>query len=786
NDTFIFNHNEVTLYKWVQEYEPSLFKRIQKLVKKGRWHIMGGWYLQPDCNMPSGESFVRQILLGKSYFKKHFGVEPTTAINFDPFGHTRGLVQILAKSGYDSYLFGRPTADDKDFKLAADDFIWSGYDGSRVKAHRFEFPYNSPLGKAKEKIEKWIIDHSDKEISTMLWGVGNHGGGPSRIDVRNVNKLIEETNDIRIKHSTPEEYFENITKSEKKLPLHENDLNPWAIGCYTSQILIKQKHRLLENGIYALEKMASTASAQGLMEYPYEDIHEALCDLMVTEFHDILPGSSIEPVEQAAIRQADHGLEIVSRLKARAFFALASGQKKAKEGEIPVLVYNPHPFNVRQQLECEFNMADCNFDGGFHKVDAWQGKHCLATQVEKEISNLNHEWRKRIAFEAELTPGMNRFDCRLKKLDSKPEKALKASSGKIIFKTSDLEVVINTRTGLVDRYRSQGLDCVKPRTFEPLVIADNHDSWDMYSSSFRKLLGGFRLMNREDGSRFSGIAEKNISSVRVIEDGSVRSVVEAVFSYGNSSIMQRYKLPKQGTEIEVEVHVHWQEKDKMLKLSIPTAMTKSKYIGQVAYGVQDLPLAGNEAVAQKWVGVVSKKDNFALTCINDGSYGSDFSKDGLRLTLLRSPAYAADIDDTSIPNDRYTPRSDQGLRCFRFWFNAGELDERLERIDREALAKNEKPFALSFFPPGLGEKTKALATLSDDVVQITAMKRAESSEDIIIRLFEPTGEKRSTVLSLPAIDKKIKLNLSAFEIKTLKVNPKTGAIKEVNLLEKNV
>ncbi len=105
---FIFNHNEVTLYKWVQEYEPSLFKRIQKLVRQGRWNIMGGWYLQPDCNMPSGESFVRQILLGKSYFKEHFGVNVTTAINFDPFGHTRGLVQILAKSGFDSYLFGRP------------------------------------------------------------------------------------------------------------------------------------------------------------------------------------------------------------------------------------------------------------------------------------------------------------------------------------------------------------------------------------------------------------------------------------------------------------------------------------------------------------------------------------------------------------------------------------------------------------------------------------------------------------------------------------------------------
>src|SRR3989339_667279 len=130
NETFVFNHNEVILYEWVRQYEPSLFKRIQKLVKDGKWNIMGGWYLQPDCNMPSGESFVRQILLGKSYFKEHFGVDITTAVNFDSFGHTRGLVQILNKTGYDSYLFGRPFQDD--CPLPADEFIWVGYDGSEV------------------------------------------------------------------------------------------------------------------------------------------------------------------------------------------------------------------------------------------------------------------------------------------------------------------------------------------------------------------------------------------------------------------------------------------------------------------------------------------------------------------------------------------------------------------------------------------------------------------------------------------------------------------------------
>ena len=110
-DGFVFNHNEALLYEWVEEYEPALFQRLQRLVQEKKWHIMGGWYLQPDCVMPSGESLTRQIETGRKYFLEKFGVTPTTAINFDPFGHTRGLVQIMKKAGYDSYIFMRGEMD---------------------------------------------------------------------------------------------------------------------------------------------------------------------------------------------------------------------------------------------------------------------------------------------------------------------------------------------------------------------------------------------------------------------------------------------------------------------------------------------------------------------------------------------------------------------------------------------------------------------------------------------------------------------------------------------------
>ena len=174
----------------------------------------------------------------------------------------------------------------------------------------------------------------------------------------------------------------------------------------------------------------------------------------------------------------------------------------------------------------------------------------------------------------------------------------------------------------------------------PIVMADNEDPWGMTVVSFRKQAGRFKLMDKKTAAKFAGLRKPALEPVRVIEDGEVRSVIEVLLQFEDSFICQRYKLPKFGTEIEVEMDVAWNQKNQMLKLSVPTPFADAKYIGQVAYGVGELPANGNEAVAQKWTAVVSKKNNCAVTCINDGIYGSDFSKGELRLSLLRSPAYS--------------------------------------------------------------------------------------------------------------------------------------------------
>jgi alpha-mannosidase len=788
NDSFIFNHNEVILYKWIQEYAPDLFKRIQKLVKKKKWHIMGGWYLQPDCNMPSGESFVRQILLGRLYFKKHFGVEPTTAINFDPFGHTRGLVQILAKSGYDSYLFGRPDRDCLD--LPAEDFEWIGYDGSHIMATRFPGWYNTFLGKAKEIVSQRMEIDPDRNPMLILWGVGNHGGGPSKIDLRNINQLIKEEQRFDVKHSTPENFFKQLKKYRKKLIEYAADLNPWAIGCYASQVRIKQQHRLLENEYLSTEKIVTAAMVNGLMEYPADQMHETLCDLMTVQFHDILPGSSIKPVEEAALHQIGHGLEILSRIKTKAFFALASGQKMTAAGKIPVMVLNHHPVKTSQIIECEFNLADFQEKGTFTQIEVYQNGKKIPSQVEKEQSNVLVEWRKKVVFVSELNPGqINRFECRPVVIHKKTDPKLNAKNGSIRFKTKGLEVIVNCKTGLVDRYRVNGIDYLGKGAFELLALKDNSNPWNMHENRYDGKATPFKLMSPIESAEFAGACCRRLESVRVVEDGPVRSVVESVFKYGNSRICMQYKLPKSGTEIEIDICVHWNENDTLLKLSVPVKGRSQHYLGQVAYGRQQLPVNGNEAVSQNWSAVISEKQNKAFTCINNGTYSSDFNSGLLRLTLLRSPAYSGHPDfegNFFLAQNRHIKRIDQGQREFKFWFNAGKLNERLDAIDTESLIKNQQPFTLSFSPAGKGRKPKPIILLNDNTIQVTTVKKTEFGNDIIIRLFEPTGKKRHTVLSMPVISKKIKLILKPFEIRTLRVNLRTKSITQVNLIERPI
>ncbi len=779
---FVFNHNEAVLYQWVEEYEPALFKRIQKLVKQGRWAILGGWYLQPDCNLPSGESFVRQVLVGKTYFREKFGVEVSTAMNVDPFGHTRGLAQILAKSGHRAYLFCRPQKEWID--LPGDDFRWIGYDGSEVLGHRTNNWYNSGLGKAAEKVQGWLKEHEQDARGIVLWGVGNHGGGPSRKDLRDLAGVMKEQKTWTVRHASAAEYFDEVDKVRATLPTFAKPINLWAPGCYTSQVRIKQGHRRLENDLYTVEALATHAATAGLCAYPTAELASAQRDLLFCEFHDILPGSSIQPVEEQALRILGRGIEDVNRVRARLIFALATGQKKANEGEIPVLVYNPHPWPVTTTVEVEFQLQDQNWTDSFTQVTVHDaaGKK-LPTQVEKELSNLTLDWRKRTVFAATLAPGtMNRFDCRLQRIPAKPPVEFPVADGRVAFRTKDLDLEISASTGLISSWKVGGRTVLTDGA-KALVLKDNEDPWGMMTRGWRDLDGEFTLLSPADTAAFANVKAATLDPVRVIEDGPVRTVVEAIFGYRSSRLVLRYLLPKRGGQVGIEARVFWNEKDRFLKLSFPTDL-KAGCRGQVSYGTEDFPINGDENVGQQWVAAHDKQHAFAV--VNVGSYGHDCKDGDLRLSLLRSSAYSAHPinDRPMVPQDRNSPRIDQGERLFTFWLSAGPAAKCFAALDREGLNHNRRPIALSFFPSGAGKVPKPLATIDDDAVLLTACKRSADDKAWILRLHNPTAKARTVTVTLPALKRTAACTCTPWGIHTLRLDDRGKKAREVDLLER--
>lgn len=769
HDGFVFNHNEALLYRWIEEYDPKLFEEIRVLVRCGKWHIMGGWELQPDCNMPSGESFVRQILSGRRYFAEKFGAHPETAINFDPFGHTRGLVQILNKSGYKSYLFTRPNSNF--IKLPGEVFEWVGYDGSSVTARRMNEGYNSALGHATERINRALeLFDKDRENECCLWGVGDHGGGPSEKDLNDIEVLSAElrAKGIELIHATPEEYFTALQTEAVKPERYEGDLNLWAPGCYTSQIRIKQRHRLLENELYSTEKMCSIAAVNGITEYPAADINEAQRDLLFSEFHDILPGTTIRSAEQDSLRTMEHGLEILSRVKLKAFLALANEQLPASDGEIPILVFNPHPYEVEDDFTCEMNLWDQNWKGSFYNPTVYdENGNLLLTQCEKEECNLTLDWRKRVTFRAKLKPmQMNRFSCRFEVLPSKPQLQKTPDGRYLCFENECMTVTLDKTNGLLSSIKVDGKEYIKRNTCRLSVFADNADPWGMTVTSFPKKIGHFKLMNEREISEFS--KTDGLSPIHIIEDGNVRTIVEVLLSYKNSRAVLTYSFPKIGIKIGVSLRVIWQQPQSMLKMEIPVNIRNPKCIGQVAYGEEDMPVNGRENVSQRYITVCNRTS--AISVLNDSIYGSSFNNGVLYLSLLRSTAYSAHPlpDRQLITNDRCLPYADTGEREYSFEILTGNTADVRARTPRATEVFSEKPTALAMFPSGSNVKFYSAFEVSNCAITLSAFKAAEDNNGFIVRLFNNFPQRQKTQIKSRLLKKEYSIHFKEYEIITLR------------------
>ena len=235
NPDIRFLQNSAAAYKWIEDVDPVMFEKIRKRVKEGRWVIVGGWWVEPDCNVPSGEAFVRQGLYGKRYFKDKFGVETDISLNPDSFGHNWMMPQMLKKMRYSKYMFMRPNHNENG-DVPADVFWWESPDGSRVLTYRI-YVYGT-WGDTKEALnrafteEKKYLNDGVNDI-LVFYGVGNHGGVQTKKLISSIREMQTESKDPDIVFSDPVEFFKNLEKSGVQFPVYKNDLQHHAQGCYS-------------------------------------------------------------------------------------------------------------------------------------------------------------------------------------------------------------------------------------------------------------------------------------------------------------------------------------------------------------------------------------------------------------------------------------------------------------------------------------------------------------------------------------------------------------------------
>lgn len=753
-DGYIFNHNEALLYEWVEEHEPALFARIQKLVKEGKWNIIGGWYLQPDCVMTSGESLLSQIAMGRKYFKEKFGVEPKIAMNVDSFGHTRGLVQILNKTGYEAYLSKRP-------EWLAGSFLWRGFDASTIPVHSLYDGYGSLKGEAVKKINEHFSHGPEREESMCMWGIGNHGGGASREDLEAIAERMKQ-GDIEMLHSTPEAFFATLDRT--KLRTVSESLISSMVGCYTSMVRMKQAHTKLENQIAMTEKIMSYAALATDADYNADELLKAKKAIAFCQFHDVLPGSGIKMVEEDGLRTLAYGSEICDKLFTKAFFKLCQGQRKGNRQEIPVMIFNPHPYPIEGDFEMSFMLEDQNWNEGQKTVATVydENGNALPSQNEKPNCTFNLDWPQKVSFHATLAPAsISRFDCHLEVKSKADLPVLQYPDDKIEVANDQIAMSIDRKTGLFN-FSANGKTLIENGGALE-YYRDCEDAWAMTTDNFRQHLASFELMSDAEACDFVGYPDDKTPNVRVVEDGDVRTKVQAFFKYNRSTAMVEYTMPKNSNYMDVDILVFSGEPNKMLKYHVDTAF-EGVPVGETAFGREELFHDEREAVCHKWCGIHNAEDRVYI--INRGTHGGSFTGHSMKISLLRTPIYSAHtIGPRQLaPHDRWCDHMDMGERRFSFRITADK------HVDRMAQAFNEEPFALSFFPSGEGRRPAPAVTLDNERVLLSSMRKTDSGYQIT--LYNTTIKPETTHVSIPMLGYETDLAFGRYELKIIDIPQK--------------
>ncbi len=771
---FVFVASSAAFYEWVEKSDPAMFAEIQRRVADKRWIPVGGWWIEPDCNIPSGESFARQGLYGQRYFVEKFGVAAQTGFNVDSFGHAGTLPQLLRKTGLLYYTFLRPMPHEK--SLPSRLFWWEADDGSRVLAFRIPFEYLSWGADLAAHIQRCAAEMREPIDEFMcFYGVGNHGGGPTKENLASIRRLNDDPAYPRLVLSAPEAFFEAAQAKGWPIPVLHGDLQKHAPGCYAAHSGIKRWNRMAENRLVTAEKWSVLALRVNGQPYP-DDFDRAWKAVLFNQFHDIMAGTSLPEAYDDARDSYGEALAIAGRdLNYAVQSFLWNIRVEPQDGMKPLVVFNPHAWPVRATVEVEMyrpKPGTVLLDDAGREIP-WQ--LVQSTTVTSRV---------RFAFTADL-PALGYRTYRLisgsESADSGTSFSPRSEGQGPEVRASDA-VLENARfrlefdpdSGCIRQlYDKQvGVNVFSGEAAKPVVIDDPSDTWSHDVYKFDNVIGAFKA-----------------SSVRLVEHGPVKSVIRVTSHYGQSTLAQDFALYPDRDQIDVSVMVDWREQLKLLKLRFPVHVHFMKVTDEIAYGQIEQFANGEETPMQGWVDLSGLSNDgekpYGFSLLNDGKYSHDVNVRDIGLTVLRSPAYAHHVPARLDPNGLYQ-YIDQGIQRFSYallphagsWESAGTV--------QRAAELNQKPIALmaTFHADGRLPQSASFIAVEPSNVVVTVLKQAEDGDDLIVRAYETTRTATHASIRLPTWQRVIEADFAPGEIKTFRVPLDASApVVETNLLE---
>ena len=764
-----FTSTSSAFFEWIEAVAPEMFEEIRQRVKEGRWELTGGWFLEPDCILPCGEAFVRQGLYGQRYFREKFGVTCRTGSNVDSFGHNPMLPQILKKSGMDEYVFMRP-------RLDTPLFVWESADGSRVNAISLPSEYTTWFyGPTKTAVEMADQAAEKAGLSSMAccYGVGNHGGGPTVENVRAILRLREEKPELSMPFGSFREFFDSLTEAEKGgLPVRREFFDGVNTGCYSMDSRLKRANRRTEGRLLAADCMASMASlfSGKPVKAARKDAMKRLWKtLLFNQFHDTLGGTTIKPARDEAIAQMSGAGAEAKKLWVACMQEIMGGLDTRGEG-FPLFVFNPAGADYDGPVAAEL---DWFCQDGLILRDP-QGKEIPYQRVHTmaKVRNYNLGGRRGIVFDAHVPAlGFAVYRTLIGESglcsDSRDSGGAKLKAA--VMENESLRAAFDEPGALCSLYdKKNGYEALSgPVTFP--LWADERDCW-----------GG------DQGRPFEPRNEKlEPESLELVEQGSLRQVVRAVYRLGGSVLRQDFILYHNTDYVEVLNRLFWDREWQMLKMELPLSAKAESVFREAAFESACTPIAeGQEYSMHRFVDITGA-DGAGLCAANDGKYA--FSVEGNRLCfpIARSAIYAQGNGvNWYNPIEGYD-YTDLGKQEFTFLLSPHGAA--LENSDRYRLARlAQKPLLITTDCRHPGARSLTVwrgVRIEEDNVEAGCIKAAEDGDGLILRLFETQGKKTDGVLWVNG--KAYDYEIGAHEILSLLISPGRERAARVNLLEED-